>query len=390
MIPKRLEDTTEADLIGLITAGVREGRSVDYKLAMPGGADSDKKEFLADVSSFANTSGGDLVFGMEEDAGVPVALKGVSLVDADAEVQRLDSIMRDGIEPRLTHHIKTVPLANGSTALLIRIDRSWVGPHRVVFKGWDKFYARNSAGKYSLDVNELRAAFTGGLNVAEKIRAFRFERVSGLLQNQAPVPVLSGPKLILHCIPFQSFAGPTTFEIFSFASNPFLIPMLRTDAYRSAINLDGLVVHSGGDSVSAYSQLFRNGSFEAVNGRLLQPIEGQEIIPYVAIEQALMDTTRTALNIMKKLIVEPPVAIAVSFTGVRGYRMASGVFAEIGGGSIREENLILPEIVVQEMSPPITKAMKPIFDMLWNACGLVGSVDFDAEGNWINSRYPYS
>jgi len=30
--------------------------------------------------------------------------------------------------------------------LVVRSERSWIGPHRVVLKGHDKFYARNSAG----------------------------------------------------------------------------------------------------------------------------------------------------------------------------------------------------------------------------------------------------
>jgi predicted HTH transcriptional regulator len=35
-----------------------------------GGSDRDRKEFLADVSAFANPSGGDIVIGIEEDEGV--------------------------------------------------------------------------------------------------------------------------------------------------------------------------------------------------------------------------------------------------------------------------------------------------------------------------------
>ncbi len=66
MILRAVNDITENDLLALISDGVAEGRSIDYKRELPGNSDGDKKEFLADASSFANTEGGDLVFGMLE------------------------------------------------------------------------------------------------------------------------------------------------------------------------------------------------------------------------------------------------------------------------------------------------------------------------------------
>ena len=45
---------TRDDIDALVADAVKEGRTIEYKQAMPGGADADRKEFLADVSSFAN------------------------------------------------------------------------------------------------------------------------------------------------------------------------------------------------------------------------------------------------------------------------------------------------------------------------------------------------
>lgn len=60
MIPKPLERVEGGDIDLLLTGNVQDGRTIDYKRDLPGGSDSDRKEFLADVSSFANTVGGDL------------------------------------------------------------------------------------------------------------------------------------------------------------------------------------------------------------------------------------------------------------------------------------------------------------------------------------------
>ena len=52
----------------------------------------------------------------------------------------------------------------GNQIVLVRIPRSWVSPHMVTHKGTSRFFARNSAGKYQLDVSELRTAFGGWVN----------------------------------------------------------------------------------------------------------------------------------------------------------------------------------------------------------------------------------
>ena len=47
---------------------------------MYGGNDAAKKELLKDVSSFANTEGGDLLIGIDEDAGVPTNIVGLTSI----------------------------------------------------------------------------------------------------------------------------------------------------------------------------------------------------------------------------------------------------------------------------------------------------------------------
>ena len=49
MIPKSLDEIAEAYIRELKAAGIEEGKTIEYK-----------REFPADVSSFANTEGGDV------------------------------------------------------------------------------------------------------------------------------------------------------------------------------------------------------------------------------------------------------------------------------------------------------------------------------------------
>jgi predicted HTH transcriptional regulator len=110
---------------------------------LPGETGDEKREFLADVSSFANTSGGDIVFGMREEEGVAAEILGIAGTDLDAAILRMDSIIATGIQPRVRHRIQPVRSALAGPVVIIRIERSSIGPHRVVFRGHDKFYARN-------------------------------------------------------------------------------------------------------------------------------------------------------------------------------------------------------------------------------------------------------
>lgn len=271
MIPRKLEEINESDLETLLANIIPEGKTIDYKEVLPGNSDSDRKEFLADVSSFANTAGGDLIFGIEEKQGVPTGIPGLTVPDFDLEIRRLESMIADGIDPRIRQTVRVVGRKAKPSLLIIRVDRSWIGPHRVVFKGHDKFYARNSVGKYPLDVSELRSAFTFASSVTDRIRMFRTDRIAKIIGNETAFPFAEGSKTILHSIPVESFAGSVQHDVFRFKDQAHRIPPIVVGSgWNSDINLDGFATHSGTvDGCFSYTQLFRNGAVEAVEGHWL-------------------------------------------------------------------------------------------------------------------------
>ena len=102
-LEKPLDNIKEEDLKELIENHVIEKKDLDYKLSLPSSRDGDKKEFLADIVSFANTSGGDIIYGIAQDnaTGYPIELSGIDLPNKDQEILRLESIIREGMEPRI-------------------------------------------------------------------------------------------------------------------------------------------------------------------------------------------------------------------------------------------------------------------------------------------------
>jgi hypothetical protein len=384
MIPRPLNEITEADLAALITNGVAEGRTIDYKRGMPGNSDADRKEFLADASSFANTVGGDLVFGMDEDGGLPTQIVGVASADLDQEIRRLDSILAAGLSPRIRYANRTITTTAGERLVILRIERSWNGPHRVVFQQNDKFYGRNSAGKYPLDVNELRAAFTLSSTATERIRGFRTDRIIALSSNQTPVPFMDSPKVVLHCIPLEAFSGTGQYNILPFYDNPASISPMGTTVWDRRLNLDGVVTFGTIQPCPSYTQLYRNGTIEAVQGRILaQQYQDRMVIPSVSYEHHILHYLPRCFNVLQTIGSNAPVIVALTLLKTKGLYM--GLDARWGqpGYAIDSDNLVLPEVVVESFTTSANEILRPLFDLIWNACGVRSSANFDANGNWV-------
>ncbi len=200
---------SEAHLRDLVSTGVPEGVFLEYKRTTYGNGDADVKEYLKDVSSFANTHGGDLVIGIEEKGGLAKKVPGVAGVNPDTELQRLESLARDGIEPRIVGlQMKAVSVTGDGIVFVIRVPKSWNPPHRVSARKTNRIYARNSTGAYELSIEELRVLFASGATTIDRMRAFKAERLARIDAGEAIVPLIVRPdRLVLHLVPLASF-GP--------------------------------------------------------------------------------------------------------------------------------------------------------------------------------------
>lgn len=381
----------EEDLQALVDNSVLESKTIEYKQSLPSNSDKDKKEFLADVSSFANASGGDLIFGIIADkkTGVPKSLGGLIIENIDQEVLRLENMIRDGIATRIPS-VTTEPikLSNSKFALVIRIPKSWVSPHRVILGGHDKFYSRSSNGKYPLDVGELRVAFNLSETITERIRNFRQDRISKIVANETPVSFYENAKIVLHLIPILSFNPAQAYNIGKIASHPASMPPIYCSGWNNRYNLDGFLTYSGGreEKSHSYVQLFRNGVIEAVEGLLLEPYHKGErlIIPSGAYEKELISSLTDYLSILKTLNIEPPIFVFLTLLGVRDYSMAidTSRFWINEVYIIDRDILVLPEVIIENYDDQPASILKPCFDSIWNACGFPRSFNYNDEGEW--------
>src|SRR5262249_6841036 len=150
--------------------------------------DRDKKEFLADVSSCANASGADLIYGVAATDGVPTEARGLVGLNVDAEMLRLEKLIPGGGEAPIPRFpISSVAGFPDGPVLIVRVPKSWASPHMVVFQNTSRFYTRNNAGKHQLDVAEIRAAFSISESVTERVQNFRADRLSKVVSDEGPV-----------------------------------------------------------------------------------------------------------------------------------------------------------------------------------------------------------
>jgi hypothetical protein len=384
MLVKRLSEVTIEDAKGL--TGVAESAHLDFKSAVVGTADRDKREFLADVTALANATGGDLIYGITTSDGVATEVHGVELDDPDKEKLRLGDIIRSGSEPRLIHFdMVWLPMVENRGVLVLRVPRSWTAPHRVTFQGHDKFYVRNSAGKHPMNVDELRRAFTLAEEVAARVRRFRRERVFALLSDNGPFPVPEGPKLIQHIVPLSAFVDPVELKLSEM--NTTELRPLGVSGYNWQYSLDGVAMYNEGANKITYTLAFRDGIVELVN---CLPTDERKLINLSRMEGYAIEALQHYIRFSGQHGIEPPLYHFLSLASVKGFGLLVPIMSQYENSiPPRHDLLSLPEVVIsteqEALAPPTL--LRPAFDMLANAFGLPQSFNFTADGRYEPVRF---
>jgi hypothetical protein len=373
--------------------GTRESRHLEYKETLPGAIEDDKKEFLADATSFANAAGGDLIYGVRErrdtarkPTGEIEEIVGLPNLNFDAEQLRLENMLRDGVAPRLSpvaFHL--IPRDPAPPCLLVRIPRGWAGLHMIIYKNWSRFYSRNSGGKYQLDVNEIRAGFLAAETAYERIRRLRTERVARALALETPTPVGDGPKFILHAFPINE-AGEVWPRVRSMKESDIglRLPIIGGQVSTWRYNLDGFVAHTQRPDKSdqSYTQLFRDGGIEAFSGGLLirSPDRGGFYPRWM--EQHTIGAVTQYQKFAQSIGVTPPLLIGVALSGVNGWKVVQGPYDFPDSDAVFDRDVVSPpEVIMSALESPADVVLRPLFDFIWNGGGWPGSPNY-RDGRW--------
>jgi len=381
---KPLSQITLADIQTIVQDKVPESRYLDYKLELHPMTDGGNKEFLKDIGAFANTIGGYLIYGIDEQEGVPKKIIGVEIKDFDKLRLHFENLLRTGVSPKIVGtDFAAVGIKGSQKIIIIKIPKSLTRPHMVTVKNHSRFYARNSAGTYQLDVDDLRKLFLESESLSTRIRNFRDERLSNIVANLTPVPLLDGGKIVLHLIPVSAFEIGTKYNLADI--NTGSVPPIYASGWNHRYNFDGFISYDSDSDrkiASTYTQVYHNGIIEAVDTRLLRIREDKKGIPSKALEIRIVDSLNKYNALLSHLGVNCPLWICLSLLGVKNYWLWVDNRWLDDAYTIDRDELITPEVQLESFTEDAAQVLRPIFDSIWQACGYKRSFSYDENGNW--------
>jgi len=145
---------TKEDLQRLVDEEIQESLTLDYK-ASPSLARDDKPrdEMCKDVSAFANSAGGQIIYGIVEKDRKPVK------VDDGSDLSRewIEQVIDSRVQPRVDGLVITpVPVGSGRHAYVLTIPpASGRAPHQAPDK---KYYKRRNFQSVPMEDYEIRDA----------------------------------------------------------------------------------------------------------------------------------------------------------------------------------------------------------------------------------------
>jgi Schlafen, AlbA_2 len=385
MLNKKLTDITETDLNELVTNSVAEGKTLEYKQELPKLNDAGKREFLRDMSSLANTSGGDLIYGIKELEGIASEVCGINDINQEDAILQLESLTRDGLNPRIRQHNQLVKLTSGKKVLIFRIEKGWNCPHCIIFSGLRDFYARDTKGKYRMDVDEIRSAFNLSSTLADKIQNFVVDRISQIATDQTALQIIGEGRVVLHLIPIDAMNPLTEKQVWEIP--PDKMRPIGCSGWSDVINFEGFMTYAGGgdDGTRSYIQLYRNGIIEAVLGDIAFTQDGKKSLNVSYYESELFKSLPELLTLQKSLDAGFPIYVFITLVDCEKCSLLHRqTFPSLRKESLISKNILLmPNREVNGIPARPGKILKPIFDRVWNACGFKATTNLDDEGNWI-------
>jgi hypothetical protein len=255
----------------------------------------------------------------------------------------------------------------------------------VTFNDLSRFFSRTSAGKYRLDVSELRTLFARAGDTAEQIRRFRDERLARIVAGEGSFAMSGSALTVLHLVPLR-IADPTSrFDLRELHKNRVSLPPLWTGGWDSRYNLDGFVTSSSrGSPASSYIQVFRHGAIEAVESGMLDRV-GDTIpaIPSTLLAEQLLENIPKYFEVQRKIGVDLPIVILLTLVGVKGYQLADHRAWQYRSMPIDRDLIAVPEAIIDDWSSDVSLVLRPILDGLWNAAGYAECSLYDESGKWV-------
>ena len=149
---------TKSDLQQLVDEGLEESLTLDYKASPALSREGGKAvEMCKDVTALANSAGGQLVYGIEEDK----ATKKPSAVDGgvdDSKITRewIEQILNSRVQPRMNGvQIARIDMETGKFGFVISVPQSQTGPHQAPDGKYYKRFDLQSVPMHDYEIKDI-------------------------------------------------------------------------------------------------------------------------------------------------------------------------------------------------------------------------------------------
>jgi hypothetical protein len=176
---KPLKDVEEQDIQRLINDQIEESIHLDYKREITP-SPKGKKELAKDVSAFANSRGGVIIYGIEEEENedripVPVRITGI---DCGVDRESVENVILNSIKPRVHVDIRRIQFESDSSIciLIILIPQSPLAPHMLTVGKENKYYKRFNFSSVPMEEYEVRQIFELNYQIRERTSQIEKEK----------------------------------------------------------------------------------------------------------------------------------------------------------------------------------------------------------------------
>ncbi|OQB20611.1 MAG: Divergent AAA domain protein [Euryarchaeota archaeon ADurb.Bin190] len=390
----------EAHLNSLIILRIPEDSALEYKLELNIESDTMKRELCKDLSSFANSQGGLILFGVNEEKGFPISINGIKYEDTIKT--KLYQIISSGISPRIQEiPERIVHLENGNKIVILRIEPDGY-LHQVKY-GDNRYYKRVGTITIPMESADIEMFFrqfnrsSSQVSRQEEVQQ-AIDKYHNMLKGKEYFKGVDDKAICTICI----IPEVSSFNLdLSHLPDNFvlLFPPIYSLGWNSELTGNSFFVFSklqAEEVPHAVTEITAFGEILAYNSSVLSNMYSNHIssgtagfIPSIAYEREIVNSAYKYFNSLKQLGVSPPFYLDISTLNVKGYYLYTDPKRTIHSSRIYSKEDIHPRIVripndkAYASPQALAKEIRPIFDFIWREFGYEKSYNYDNNGDWI-------
>lgn len=371
----------------LVESKVEEGKHIDFKHAIDVKDPQKKLAYATDLVSFANSSGGNIVYGVSEKNGSAQSLCGIQSKDVDGEKRKLIQIAENWVEPKIPGlHLVSLEV-DEKKFLVLHVPESWNAPHMVCGNEQTLFKMRQGSQNTIMDIEQIRAAFLLGRDEISRFNELMSRRVQEVISFQGSEMLQSRGFVISHVVPISAIRSRTVLSSDDleksrgeFQSQPF-------HTGRARFNLEGYLqsrIEDQQEGYGWYIQVFRNGMLEFVDTQSLwyQLRDNNTSIDTLEIEALITKFAHRSMKYLNECQVPGPYYLFLTITDLSGCSIGEDErrLRSSASRTIRQNPLKLPEVsLIAGDLGQVSKNLRPLFDTLWQASGFRACSNYNSD-----------